>query len=158
MKIGEREDFKVTKDGKAKILVKVDVTIEFIPLRLVLRKFLVIPEVLSKTSKYIENLSKSVSIISNFIQGEFWRKKSQNFGNKLIMPIFLYYDDYETNDPLSSHAGVSKCGAVYISIPLLPPEMVSKKENIFLFLLFNPLDRKDLGNRVIFQKAIDESS
>jgi hypothetical protein len=155
-KIGEREDFRNTKDAKAKIMTKIDVTIEFIPLRLVLTKFFEIPGILSKTLEYMENLNKNVSIISNFVQGEFWLEKSQNFGHKLVIPIFLYYDDYETNDPLGTHASISKCGAVYISIPTLPPKMVSKKENIFLFFLFNPIDRKEFGNKVIFQKAVDE--
>lgn len=52
--------------------------------------------------------------------------------------------------------GISKCGAVYLSIPCLPPRLASKINNIFLFILFNTLDRKVFSNSIIFSKVIDE--
>jgi len=38
----------------------------------------------------------------------------------------------------------------------LPPELRSKLENIFLFILFNTLDRETFSNELIFYKVIDE--
>lgn len=31
---------------------------------------------------------------------------------KKMLQLFLYYDDYENNNSLGSHAGVQKCGAI----------------------------------------------
>jgi len=38
----------------------------------------------------------------------------------------------------------------------LPPELDSKLENIFLFILFNTSDRKTFINELIFHKVIDK--
>jgi len=38
-------------------------------------------------------------------------------------PLILHFDDYEPNNPLGSHAGRGKCGAVHLWIPCLPVYM-----------------------------------
>lgn len=78
------------------------------------------------------------------------------FSGKFVLPLIMYFDDYENNNPLESHAGVAKCGAVYLSIACLPTEFQSKLENIFFFVLFNSLDRKQFKNKVIFDKVMQE--
>lgn len=79
-----------------------------------------------------------------------------NYEDKIVFPLILNYDDYEPNNALGSHKGISKCGAVYLSIPVLLPAFQSKLENIFLFVLFNTLDRQVFGNNMIFSKVIEE--
>lgn len=74
----------------------------------------------------------------------------------MIFPLFLYFDEFEPNNPLGSHRGIAKCGAVNVSIPCLPPEFQSKLDNIFLFSLFNTLDREKFKNDSIFSKIIEE--
>lgn len=155
--VGERKEFKKITSNAPPVLVNVKVSIEFIPLRFVFKKFFEMPNIFEQTMQYIEFLNSCKVIISNFIQAKFWQNLKSNFdSNKTILPLFLYFDDYETNNPLGSHAGLGKCGAVYVSIPCLPPAYQSKVENIFLFLLFNSLDRTQHGNRAIFQEAINE--
>ncbi|OXU17471.1 hypothetical protein TSAR_004965 [Trichomalopsis sarcophagae] len=61
----------------------------------------------------------------------------------------MYFEDYENTNLLGSHEGLSKSGAVYIGIPL-------KVENIFLFILFNTIDRQVFKNPVIFFRAVEE--
>lgn len=53
-------------------------------------------------------------------------KKTASFKNKFVLPLVLYYDDYETNNPLGTHRGLAKIGAIYVSIPCLPPQIASK--------------------------------
>lgn len=118
-------------------------------------KFFHLPKIFPETLQYIKTL-QSENVISNFIQGELWTDASSNDGDKTFLPLFLYYDDYENNNPLGSHRGVAKCGAVYASIPCLPPRFQSKLENIFLFGLFNTLDRRNVKNNIIFSKIEDE--
>lgn len=87
-------------------------------------------------------VSTNNSIISNFVQSKIWKVKILKNPNKMLFPLFLYYDDFEVNDPLGSHSGSQMLGAVYISIPCLPSELISSLENIFLALLFKTDDKK----------------
>lgn len=61
-------------------------------------------------------------------------------------PIFLFFNDDETNNPLGSPAGLAKCGSVYISIPCLHPEYQSK---------FDTLVQNVFKNKVIFKRIIE---
>ena len=51
-------------------------------------------------------------------------------------------------NPLGSHAGINEVGAVYITIPCLPPSFASKLESIILCSLFYSKDRKAYGNEI----------
>ena len=157
--VGEREDYKKAKgknDGPP-VQKKIPVQIEFVPLREILKKFFEIPNVFKNTMDYIASIEKNEIIITNFVQGNFWRNLKSTFDpTKIILPLFVYNDDYETNDPLGSRAGFNKNSAVYASIPCLPLIYQSKLENIFLFSLFNSLDRKLVGDRAVFRIPINE--
>lgn len=92
----------------------------------------------------MNSLNNGNEIGSNIIQAKLWNEKcalrDDEPGSKRL-PLILYFDDYETNNPLGSHKGISKCGAVYAKLPSLPPEYQAKIENLFLFILFNTLYR-----------------
>ncbi|EZA61817.1 hypothetical protein X777_09791, partial [Ooceraea biroi] len=81
------------------------------------------------------------------------RKKSFE-NNAIVFPLFIYYDDWEINNPLGSHC--TSLGGVYYYVPCLPPECVSRLENIFLALLFNTEDRNEFGNKQTFAPLIEE--
>lgn len=92
----------------------------------------------------------------NFIQGSYWKNRMSHCSEKTLIPLFMYFDDYETGNVLGSHAGIHKLGAVYVSIPCLPPSRSSALTNIFLTLLFHSSDRAAFGNSVIFRSLINE--
>lgn len=46
--------------------------------------------------------------------------------NKIALPLLIYFDDFEVDNPLGSHAGIHKLGGVYVSLPFLPPHYVSQ--------------------------------
>ncbi|CAG9782115.1 unnamed protein product [Diatraea saccharalis] len=94
--------------------------------------------------------------VENFIQGTFWRSRLCERRGKTVIPIFLFFDDYEIGNALGSRAGQHKLGAVYASIPCLPPCRASALKNIFLLLLFHSSDRVLFGNNIIFRCVIDE--
>jgi len=129
-----------------------------IPLRIVFKKIFEHSNFFHLSVSHLENLLSSTnnSIISNFVQSNIWKVKILKNPNKLLFPLFLYYDDFEVNDPLGSHAGSQKLGAVYISIPCLPSEIISSLENIFLALLFKTDDKKSFGNFETFKNLIAE--
>uniref|UniRef100_A0A0C9Q8E6 ZNF333_0 protein n=1 Tax=Fopius arisanus TaxID=64838 RepID=A0A0C9Q8E6_9HYME len=152
--LGEREDFRKNKQNIDKR--RIPVTAQMIRLRYILRNFFELPLVLEETLSEIDLLKMDSLIISNFISSDLWKELSKDDENKIVMPLFFYIDDYENNNPLGSHRGISKCSAVYVSIPGLPTKFCAKLENIFLFLLFNSLDGKNFKNSIIFNKIREE--
>lgn len=93
-----------------------------------LKKFFRLPGVLASTMKYIKDLELELEgqVMSNFVQGKLWlQKKSNYFSGKTVLPIFIFFDDFEVNNPLGSHSGIQKLGAVYFTVPCIPPEFRS---------------------------------
>lgn len=152
--IGEREEFG--EINSIRTLVHVPVTSQFIPLRYVLTKFFELPGLLDNVLDYLQMLSTNDQIITNLVQADYWKERILTFNEKIVLPLIIYFDDYENNNPLGSHRGISKTGAVYVSIPALPPQYQAKIENIFLFVLFNTLDSQVFKHPIIFARVVEE--
>lgn len=133
-----------------------DVKAKFIPMREVLQQFLSLSGVLETILNYMESLQKEKELLSNFIQGEIWQNKMQFYKDKIVIPLFLFFDDLEVNNALGSHATVQKLGAVFYSIPCMPPQFSSQLNNIFLALLFHSADRSEFQNHSVFGILVDE--
>jgi len=88
--------------------------------------------------------------------GTIWKSIKKHYPNETVIPLFLYYDDFETNNPLGSAAGIYKVGALYCSIAILPSQYSSLLENIFLVQLINSSDRTYFGNEKCFRHIIQE--
>lgn len=145
-------DSEVTLYSKA-------VDIQFIKLTHIFKLFFEQPNVYKKTVKYIDTLTKDMEekVLSNFTVGEVWQKKLQSLSYvDLMLPLFLYFDEFEPGNPLGSHAGKQKLGAVYVTIPCLPQEYLSSTKAIFLVLLFNYQFRIKYGNSKTFNSLIEE--
>lgn len=153
--VGEKLDDKLVKDRIVKQMSPVKA--QYIPIKNTIRSFFSLPNVFHLTLQYMEELESEKGCLCNFVQGDFWRhKKITHFSNKIVFPIFIFFDDFEINNPLGSHSGIQKLGAVYFTIPCVPPEYHSKLENIFLALLFHSSDRTSFGNEKIFRPLVDE--
>lgn len=155
--IGQRFD-SVKRAGVTR-MVPVACKQHFIPLRHVLKNFFCLENILSETLNYMTcliNNNQSGAAVENFIQGSFWQSRLRERSNKTVIPFFIFFDDYETGNVLGSRSGQHKLGAVYASIPCLPPTRSSILNNIFLTLLFHSSDRALFGNKVIFRCIIDE--
>lgn len=111
---------------------------------------------LSDTLEYINKCKIQNSILINFVEGSVWKKKESKYGSQIVLPFFLFFDDYEIGYPLGSHSGIHKLGAVYISIPCIPSHRQSSLNTLFLALLFHSSDRVKFGNNIIFKPLIDE--
>ena len=110
-----------------------------------------------KEYDHIDKLDKSD--LSSVIQSETWKSKIKpcHFeGNCLSFPIDLFYDDFEVGNPLGSHSGVHKLGAIYATIPLLPVQFSSQLENILLVALFHASDLKTFNHDLIFRDILAE--
>jgi hypothetical protein len=113
--------------------------------------------VLQATLCNINNLAQCNNPMSNIIQTDFWKYPLELTNCcTYIFPFLLYFDEFEIGDPLGSHAGLHKLGAVYYSIPVIPANQQSSLEHLFLALLFHSTDQKTVSNKLIFSKLIDE--
>jgi len=92
--------------------------------------------------------------LSNFIQGSLWKAKIFSHQSQIVMPFFLYIDDFEINNPLGSKSRCHSISAVYYSFPL--NEHSSKLDHIFSAALIKSKDLKSFGNELCFKKLIDE--
>lgn len=93
------------------------------------------------------------SLLSNFVQGSLWKEKILSHQNKLVMPFFMYIDDFEINNPLGSKAMSHFISAVYYSFPLM--DQSSKLVHIFLAALIKSKDLKTFGNDLCFKLLIE---
>ncbi|KYN00534.1 hypothetical protein ALC62_08692, partial [Cyphomyrmex costatus] len=96
---------------------------------------------------------------SNFIEAESYVIGTKNITklykrlvkrfptDSIVLPIVLFYDAFETQNPLGGHASNHKMGATYFSLLCIPPQFSSKLDNIFLTLLFNEKNRIEFGNK-----------
>lgn len=90
---------------------------------------------------------------------------SENFSNSVFfkeeknaLQIQIFYDDFETTNPLGSKTGVHKIGAIYFTIRNLPFHYNSKTSNIHLVALFLCKDLKndDVSFNKVLQPLIND--
>ncbi|KAK3924516.1 Cystathionine gamma-lyase [Frankliniella fusca] len=122
--------------GEVEVLLqKKKVYGQSVPLDLVLKKYLEIPNALNDIMSYVDSLKSLPETKENFIQSKLWKSKLQNYKeDDIVFPLNVYYDDCECNNPLGSSC--KKIGCTYVQISCLPPECQSSVENIFLALVF----------------------
>ncbi|CAI6372799.1 unnamed protein product [Macrosiphum euphorbiae] len=127
------------------------------PIKNNLKRFFELPGVYNAANEFI-SYSENSDLLSSFIDGTTWKNIKKNFQNKIVYPIFLYFDDAEMGNPLGSHSGVHKMGCVYYTIPAIPPEYLSALENIFPAFLFHSTDRGEqkINNKTLFSSLITE--
>jgi hypothetical protein len=128
----------------------------FISLRDTLQSFLSMSGVLDSILNYVKALERESENISNLMQCDHWKFITRNCNKGTVFPLLIYFDEFETCNPLGASAGVHKIGAVYASLPCLPVEVRSHLENIFLVLLFHSQDRVTFGNHAVFKELISE--
>jgi hypothetical protein len=125
-----------------------------VPLREIFQKIFELPNFF----KYCLVDSFDVNSISNFTQGNVWKQKvygKVDDNNTLCIPYFLYFDDFECNNPLGSHAGIHSIAATYYQFPTLKGEYASLLDNIFVAMLHKS-SSKIHGNAATYYELIKE--
>ena len=120
-----------------------------------MEKFFELPHMYESIIEYCKSLEND-TVVTNVMQGEYWKAKKASFADRCVLPMFLHQDDFETYNPLGSHRGVGKVGGVYVVLSCLPPEFLSKTENIFLLLMYKSSDQNYISLRKMFARAIEE--
>ncbi|CAH1114912.1 unnamed protein product [Psylliodes chrysocephalus] len=104
---------------------------------------------------YFAKVNASNNTIGCFTQGKLWLEKIKTFKDKIVLPYFLYLDDFEINNPLGSHATSHSMTAIYYSFPLFKKSN-SKLNDIFLAGIFKASDVKTFGNNKCLEDLINE--
>lgn len=141
------------------IYISKDIYISYVPLQKSLAYFLQIPGMFSYLTNYYAYLVYSKSLIKvNIMQSLLWKQKysQDQCKKKLLFPLYVYYDEIECGNPLGSHSGRHKYGAVYASIACLPPAIASKLSSILFVGLINSNDKKSTNNKTVFKTIITE--
>ncbi|KAF0723633.1 Uncharacterized protein FWK35_00027468, partial [Aphis craccivora] len=136
--------------------IMVPVQGHLLPIKQNLKLFFELPGVYNTALKYTENSMKQKDILTSFLNGSTCKSIKCKFFDKIVFPIFLYYDDAEMGNPLGSHSGIHKMGCVYYTVPAFPPEYLSSLDNIFPAFLFHSSDRgsSKFDNKTIFASLI----
>lgn len=94
--------------------------------------------------------------IRNYVNGSLWKNIVKKYTNKIVIPYFMYFDDFEINNPLGPHSGEQKICGCYYSFPTVPNHHLSKLNNIFIACLFKSKDQSTFGNRAVLSKLIEQ--
>lgn len=109
-----------------------------------------------EVQKYVKELSLEKDILSNIMQGDLWLKKyCPLIRDKIVFPLILFFDEFQTGNPLGSHAGEQKFGGVYISLPCLPPYLNAKFEKKFVSTVCYSKHIKEFSNEKVFSKTVE---
>lgn len=87
-----------------------------------------------------ETRSSKLDVYSDFCDGNYFRTHPLFSKHQNSLQIQLFYDDFETANPLGSKRGVHKIGALYFVLRNLPPKFSSALMNIHLIALFHTED------------------
>jgi hypothetical protein len=149
-----KKKLKQSHKNGVPVLKIIQTSAVMIPLTKLFKKILELPSTFNTIFANIEKLKQSKSF-TNFIQSPLWKSKTLRMGNSLVLPYFLYFDDYVSDNALGSHNKTHSMANVYIKFPFLPIEIESKLDNNFLAYLFKTKD-KSMGNKLMFSPLIDE--
>lgn len=127
------------------------------PIEFQLRRFFETDGVLSEVVNYIREISKSDNIIS-FINGSLYKELKLKYAADIVIPISVYSDEYEINDPQSSHNKKHAILGVYYTFPCLPECHASKLNNIFIAAIVRNVVVKDVGINSLLECLIDKFS
>lgn len=95
-------------------------------------------------------------IFRDINDGSYFRNHSLFANQEHALQIQLYYDDFETANPLGSKKGIHKLGCFYFILRNLPAKLNSVLMNIHLVALFHSEDLKKYGFGPILQPLVQD--
>lgn len=124
-------------------------------LQFALKLFFERKNLLELTLKNIDKLQNDTSgKILSYIQSIAWlEKKSQLPLNRIYLPIFLYNDDFEPDNPLGAHKGKNAQCAFYLSCPVIPKRFRAKFSSL-IPAMFVKSSLKKVKPEILFKTLI----
>lgn len=150
--LGVRYDSKRNKISGVYEQVPVNDNFIYIPLLKTL-------EFIFKNEEVCCNVNKSAALgnlYQDFCDGKYYRHHPLYSKSKNALQIQVYYDDFETSNPLGSKQGIHKLGCLYFTLRNLPPHLNSSLMNIHLISLFHSQDAKKYGIDKVLAPFVDD--
>lgn len=101
-----------------------------------------------KNEQVCHEISKSAAesdLYQDFCDGKYYRQHPLFSRSRNAFQIQVYFDDFETSNPLGSKQGIHKLGCLYFTLHNLPPCLNSCLMNIHPISLFHSQDAKKYG-------------
>ena len=95
-------------------------------------------------------------VYADLRDGTYFKESPLFSTEKDALQIQLFYDDFETANPLGSKKGVHKLGAIYFTLRNFPPIFNSSLINIHLCALFHAQDIKRYGFNLILEPLVND--
>lgn len=95
-------------------------------------------------------------LYADLVDANFFNENPLFSMNKDALQIQLFYDDFETANPLGSKKGVHKLGAIYFTLRNFPPIFNSTLSNIYLCALFHAQDVKRYGFNSVLEPLVSD--
>ncbi|XP_055540342.1 uncharacterized protein LOC129727012 [Wyeomyia smithii] len=120
-----------------------------------IRKFFETENVLIDIITNINKLMQVRDKYVNFVSGILYQSNVDKHPGKLIIPLFFYTDEFEINDPLSSHNKRHSISGLYYSFPTLPEHQLSKLSNVFIAGAIKKVDISEHGIDTFMKHVVD---
>ncbi|KAL3989131.1 hypothetical protein ACER0C_013449 [Sarotherodon galilaeus] len=101
------------------------------------------------------NMSRE-GVYADLIDAAYVKRCPLFSAEKDALQIQLFYDDFETANPLGSKKGIHKLGAIYFTLRNFPPIFNSLLVNIHLCALFHAQDSKRYGFNSILEPLVND--
>lgn len=89
------------------------------------------PNVFNTIKTNTDNIQEKGEL-NNFINGESWKSKLENFyNNDNVIPYYLHIDGTQINNALGTHKQKGEQTLVHYTFPTIPFEYASRLDNIF---------------------------
>ena len=109
----------------------VDEFLVLMSVKYMIKEFLECPGIYEKMMNKMRSLLQDEQNIHNFVQGQKWRKILMENPGKILIPIFLYNDDFAVGNQQGIKASNHGLSVVNFHFPLLEDWELSKLEFLF---------------------------
>ncbi|XP_058444116.1 uncharacterized protein LOC131425878 [Malaya genurostris] len=124
------------------------------PIKFMLRKYFEsdgMMDMVLKSLKFSTN-----GVFRSLIDGSIWQTRTSNMSCKTVIPINIFFDDFNTGDTASHHAKTTSICAIYLNIPCLPDYLLGRLSNILTVGFIKSQDRKKYSNEHVLYKLIEQ--
>lgn len=95
-------------------------------------------------------------VIRSLIDGSIWQARTANMCCQTVIPINIFFDDFNTGDTASHHSKTTSICAIYCNIPCLPDYLLGRLSNILTVGFIKSEHRKKMSNEEILYKLIEQ--
>lgn len=149
LSLGSRTELRVRYNKRQQVIVSD--TFMYVPIIKTLEKIISCPA----HFKYFSNGENS-NCITTFADTISFKNNSLFQKHTKSLQIQLFYDDFETVNPLGSKRGVHKLGAFYFTVKNFPDFVNSRLSEIHLLALFYSEDAKKYGINSILRLILPD--